>query len=56
VSHSQSELLAGELAARGMPYELHLVPGLVHYFVGQESTLLLRITMDFFDQYLGGTG
>ena len=52
VPHSQSELLAGELAARGMPYELHLVPGLAHYFTGKETTLLLRITMDFFEQYL----
>jgi dipeptidyl aminopeptidase/acylaminoacyl peptidase len=56
VSHSQSELLAGELAARGVPCELHLVPGLAHYFTGEETTLLLRITMDFFDQHLGGGG
>lgn len=56
VPHSQSELLAGELAARGRPYELHLVPGLAHYFTGEETSLLLRITMDFFEQYLGGLG
>ncbi|MDY7039272.1 MAG: carboxypeptidase regulatory-like domain-containing protein [Chloroflexota bacterium] len=54
VPHRQSELLAEELEAREMSYELHLVPGLAHYFAGEETTLLLRITMDFFDQYLGG--
>ncbi|MBC7248673.1 MAG: carboxypeptidase regulatory-like domain-containing protein [Anaerolineae bacterium] len=54
VSYSHSELLAEELAARGIPHQLHLVPGLAHYFTGEESELLLRITIDFFAQYLGG--
>lgn len=55
VSYSHSELLAEALAAQGISYELHLVPGLAHYFAGEETRLLLRITMDFFGQYLGGT-
>lgn len=54
VPYSHSELLAEELAAQGIPHELHLVPGLAHYFADEETELLLRITMDFFDKYLGG--
>ena len=54
VPHSQSELLAADLAARGMEHELHLVPGLAHYFTTKETSLLLQITMDFFARHLEG--
>ncbi len=54
VPHSQSELLAKELAARDMTCELHLVPGLAHYFTTRESSLLLQITIEFFTRYLRG--
>ncbi|RME42549.1 MAG: hypothetical protein D6796_14245 [Caldilineae bacterium] len=54
VPFAQSQLLADNLEAAGLPYELHFFEGASHYLLSEsgEGVAIYHLTLDFLDRHL----